>query len=90
MREQGRSTVRILGLWTVCGVLLAFAVVVGAGPLSGSDPELVSLPLAFAAGAVIAALADTIMPEAYEHGGRLAGVVTTVGFVVAFGLHELT
>ena len=77
---------RIMGLWTVCGVLLAFAVVVGAGPLSGSDPELVSLPLAFAAGAVIAALADTIMPEAYEHGGPAVALSTAAGFVLAFVL----
>jgi ZIP family zinc transporter len=86
MREQGRSMLRIMGLWTVCGVLLAFAVVVGAGPLSGSDPELVSLPLAFAAGAVIAALADTIMPEAYEHGGPAVALSTAAGFVLAFVL----
>ena len=75
-----------MGLWTACAVLLAFAVVVGAGPLSGSDPELVSLPLAFAAGAVIAALADTIMPEAYEHGGPAVALSTAAGFVLSFVL----
>lgn len=86
MREQGRSILQIMGLWTAAGVLLAFAVVVGAGPLSGSDPELVSLPLAFAAGAVIAALADTIMPEAYEHGGPAVALSTAAGFVLSFVL----
>ena len=49
-------------------MLLVFAVVVGAGPLSSATPETLSLPLAFAAGAVLAALADTIMPEAYQQG----------------------
>jgi ZIP family zinc transporter len=34
-------------------------------------------------------LADTMMPEAYEHGGKLVGVVTTIGFVVAFSIHTL-
>ncbi|NUT58762.1 MAG: zinc permease [Agromyces sp.] len=86
MREQGRSLLQIMGLWSVCGVLLAFAVLIGAGPLSGSDPQLVSLPLAFAAGAVIAALADTIMPEAYEHGGPAVAMSTAAGFVLAFVL----
>jgi len=59
MREQGRSQAFILGTWTVCALLLVFAVVLGAGPLSRATHETLSLPLAFAAGAVLAALADT-------------------------------
>jgi ZIP family zinc transporter len=86
MRSQGRSVASILGLWAACGVLLAFAVVIGAGPLSGSDPETISLPLAFAAGAVIASLADTLMPEAYEHGGPAVALSTAAGFVLSFVL----
>jgi len=30
-----------------------------------------------------------MMPEAYEHGGRLVGVVTTLGFAVAFMIDQL-
>ena len=86
MREQGRSLLQIMGLWGACAAVLVFAVVIGAGPLSGSDPEVVSFPLAFAAGAVIAALADTIMPEAYEHGGPAVALSTAAGFVLAFVL----
>ncbi|MGJ9402724.1 ZIP family metal transporter [Arthrobacter sp. KK5.5] len=86
MRSQGKSAGRVVGLWSVCAVLLVAAVVVGAGPLSGSDPETISLPLAFAAGAVIASLADTLMPEAYEHGGPAVALSTTAGFVLSFAL----
>ncbi len=86
MKSQGRSTGSVLGLWAVCGVLLAAAVVIGAGPLSGADPEAISLPLAFAAGAVIASLADTLMPEAYEHGGPAVALSTAAGFVLSFVL----
>ena len=86
MRSQGKSAGAIIGLWLVCAVLLAIAVVVGAGPLSGSDPETISLPLAFAAGAVIASLADTLMPEAYEHGGPAVALSTAAGFVLSFVL----
>jgi ZIP family zinc transporter len=39
---------------------------------------------AFAGGAVLTKLADTMTPEAFEHGGRLVGVFTTVGFAIAF------
>lgn len=39
---------------------------------------------AFAAGAILTMLADTMMPEAFEHGGAAAGVVTSLGFTLAF------
>jgi len=86
MRSQGRSAVQILGLWAACAALLVVAVVVGAGPLANTDPETISLPLAFAAGAVIASLADTLMPEAYEHGGPAVALSTAAGFVLSFVL----
>jgi ZIP family zinc transporter len=86
MRAQGKSVGSILGLWGLCAVLLALAVVVGAGFLSGADPEAISLPLAFAAGAVIASLADTLMPEAYEQGGPAVAMSTAAGFVLSFVL----
>ncbi|EMY32937.1 divalent heavy-metal cations transporter [Arthrobacter crystallopoietes BAB-32] len=86
MRSEGRSAGATIGLWLVAGLLLVAAVVVGAGPLSGASPETISLPLAFAAGAVIASLADTLMPEAYEHGGPAVALSTAAGFVLSFVL----
>jgi len=89
MRAQGRSHTFVMGAWTVCAVLLVLAVVVGAGPLSNAAPETVSLPLAFAAGAVLASLADTLMPEAYENGGPAVALSTAAGFVLSFYLATL-
>ena len=86
MRAQGRSQRFILGTWLACAALLTLAVVVGAGPLSNASAETISLPLAFAAGAVLASLADTLMPEAYEKGGPLVALSTTAGFVLSFVL----
>lgn len=89
MREQGRSGTFILGTWLACAALLTLAVVLGAGPLSAASPQTLSLPLAFAAGAVLASLADTLMPEAYEKGGPLVALSTTAGFVLSFVLATL-
>jgi ZIP family zinc transporter len=89
MRAQGRSQTFVLGTWLACAVLLTVAVVVGAGPLANTSEETVSLPLAFAAGAVLASLADTLMPEAYEKGGPLVALSTTAGFVLSFVLATL-
>ena len=42
--------------------------------------------LAFAGGAILTMLADTMMPEAFEHGLKLVGLFTTLGFGLAFAL----
>ena len=89
MREQGRSQRFVFGTWLGCAALLTLAVVLGAGPLSSASPETISLPLAFAAGAVLASLADTLMPEAYAKGGPLVALSTTAGFVLSFVLATL-
>jgi ZIP family zinc transporter len=86
MRREGRSTATVMGTWLACAVLLALAVVAGralAGPLSD---EVLSLALGFAGGAVLASLADTLMPEAFEHGRPLNAFATAAGFFVSFVL----
>lgn len=89
MRAQGRSARFVLGTWTVCAALLTLAVLLGAGPLASASTETVSLPLAFAAGAVLASLADTLMPEAYEQGGPTVALSTAAGFLLSFVLATL-
>ncbi len=41
---------------------------------------------AFAAGAILTMLADTMIPEAFEHGGSVVGLITVLGFTLAFYL----
>jgi ZIP family zinc transporter len=50
---------------------------------------VVALVDAFAAGAILTMLADTMIPEAFKHGGKQAGLATTLGFGLAFGLTVL-
>ena len=56
---------------------------------SKTHPGIVAFVLAFAAGAILTMLADTMMPEAYQHGGKWVGIATTLGFAVAFTIHVL-
>ena len=51
-------------------------------------PSALAFVLAFAAGAILTMLADTMMPEAFEHGGKLVGLLTTLGFGLAFALDD--
>jgi ZIP family zinc transporter len=52
--------------------------------LGGAPPGVIAFIQAFAAGAILTMLADTMMPEAFEHGGSVVGVVTLLGFALAF------
>ena len=88
MRKQGRSASFAIGVWAACAVLLAIAVVVGRGALSGASDNTLAVCLAFAGGAVLASLADTLMPEAFEHGRPLNSFATGLGFFVSFMLAE--
>ena len=86
MREAGRSRRFAIGLWAACGAVLAVAVVLGQAALSGAPEDVLAFFLAFAGGAVLASLADTLMPEAFEHGRPWNSLSTGVGFFVAFVL----
>ena len=76
-------------LWIAIAVISGLASLAGYGLFQHSSPGTVAFVLAFAAGAILTMLADTMFPEAYQHGGKLVGVVTTLGFAVAFTIHLL-
>lgn len=86
---SGWKAMRILWMWIGIALVSGLASAAGYGFFQNSSPNAVAFVLAFAAGAILTMLADTMMPEAYEHGGKLVGVVTTLGFVVAFTIHQL-
>ena len=85
----GWRKTRILWLWIAITLISGLASLGGYGLFQHSTPDTVAFVLAFAAGAILTMLADTMMPEAYEHGGKLVGVVTTLGFATAFVIHTL-
>lgn len=84
LRKAGRSPRWILGLWLAVALISALAAAVGYGVLGGASPDVVAFIQAFAAGAILTMLADTMMPEAFEHGGSVVGLVTVAGFALAF------
>lgn len=89
LREAGRSRGAILGLWTAIALVSGLASLAGFALLDGASPGVSAFVLAFAGGAILTMLADTMMPEAFAHGGKLAGVVTSVGFAIAFVISTL-
>jgi ZIP family zinc transporter len=89
LRASRWRTRSILLLWGAIALLSGLASLAGYDLFQDASPGVVAFVLTFAAGAILTMLADTMMPEAYENGGKLAGVVTTLGFVVAFTIHTL-
>jgi zinc transporter, ZIP family len=84
LKASGRSTGWILGLWALVVGASTLASVAGYALLGGASEETVAFIQTFAAGAILTMLADTMMPEAVEHAGRLVGLLTVLGFAVAF------
>jgi ZIP family zinc transporter len=83
LRRAGWANRRILGLWTTVCLVSGVAAALGYVLLDGASGDAVAFVLAFAAGAILTMLADTMMPEAFEKGGRAAGLLTTAGFATA-------
>jgi zinc transporter, ZIP family len=79
-----RSAREVVSIWSATAVLLAVAVVVGYAALEGVPQDSLSWPLGFAAGAVLASLADTLMPEAFKEGGPPVAYATALGFLLSF------
>ena len=84
MKASGRSTAYILGLWAAVAAASTAAAALGYALLGGSSPEVIAIVQAFAAGAILTMLSDTMVPEAVKHAGSLVGLVTVLGFVIAF------
>jgi ZIP family zinc transporter len=87
--SSGWARSRILWMWIAIALVSGVASLLGYALFQDSAPGVIAFVLAFAAGAILTMLAQTMMPEAYEHGGKLVGVVTTLGFAVAFTIHTL-
>ena len=84
LRKEGFRPATIIGIWTIVGAIVATTVVMSFLFLGGLDSNHVGILEAFAAGAILAMLADNMMPEAYEDGGFMVGFLTVVGFLVTF------
>jgi ZIP family zinc transporter len=83
MRAGGWSRTRILLLWVGITLVCALASAAGYALLGDLSPVWLSFVQTFAGGAILMMLANTMIPEAYEHGGKLAGVFTVLGFAIS-------
>ncbi len=89
LAKSGWATSRILALWAAVVVVSGLASLAGFAFFDSASPGVLAFVLAFAGGSILTMLADTMMPQAFEQGGKLAGLFTTLGFAVAFALSAI-
>jgi zinc transporter, ZIP family len=89
MKRAGRSARYIFGLHAAIVVVSAAAAVLGYAVFSKFSMEVIAATTAVAAGGILAMLSDTMMPEAFEEGHNMIGLVTVLGFLAAFVLTKL-
>jgi zinc transporter, ZIP family len=89
MKKAGRSAAYIFGLWSGIAVISGIAALLGYVIVGGMGDEVVAATDGVAAGAILSMIADTMIPEAFEANHNYAGLVTVIGFLIAFALSHL-
>lgn len=84
MTKAGFSRARIMSMWCGLMVLAGLAALAGNACLAATSPAVIAFVESLAAGGILALLANTMMPEAFEMGGRMVAFSTIVGFLAAF------
>lgn len=90
MRNAGRSASYVFGLWGGIAASSAIASLIGYSVFSGFSAEIIAAAMAVAAGAILAMLVDTMIPEAFDVARDFAGLITVAGFLCAFTLSKLS
>jgi ZIP family zinc transporter len=81
--EGGRSKGSVLRLWIAVTIASGIAAGFGYVALSKAPQQWISAVQMFAGGAIIAMLAESMVPEASAKGGRAVGLLTALGFAAS-------
>lgn len=88
MKRAGRRPAYIFGVWTGIALASGLAAMLGNVALAGAGPDVLAGVTAVAAGAIIAMLVDTMIPEAAEGAHDYSGMIAAAGFMLAFMLSK--
>lgn len=89
MKKAGRTPAYVFGVWGSIAMSSGLAALIGYTVFQGVSPEVVAGTTAIAAGAILAMLVDTMIPEAFEAAHTFAGLITVAGFLAAFVLSKI-
>jgi ZIP family zinc transporter len=90
MKHNGRSARYVFGVWAGIAVVSGIAGMLGCLLLVDASARTVAWITAVAAGAILAMVADTMIPEAFNQTKQryqlFTGLITTLGFILAFAI----
>lgn len=89
MKRAGRPAAYVFGVWGGIAVIAGVASLAGFTLFRGLPQDVVAATIAVAAGAILAMLVDTMIPEAFAEAHDFAGLITVAGFLVSFILSEI-
>jgi len=89
LKQSGRGAGYVFGLWSGIAVICALSALGGYALLGGVPEGAQSFVMAFAAGAILAMICDTMIPEAFREAQTLTGLVTVLGFVASYAVHQV-
>jgi ZIP family zinc transporter len=89
MRKERWPLLRVLGLWAVVVVVSAACAGLGAVVLDDDQGTVAGIARTFAAGALLAMVSDTMVPDAYEKVREWAGGLVVLGFALSLLLAGL-
>jgi ZIP family zinc transporter len=86
LKAAGWPRGRVLAMWSAVVLVSALSAAAGFALLDPASGETGALVQAFAGGALLAMLADTLLPEAYVVEGVLTGFLVVAGFAISLAL----
>jgi zinc transporter, ZIP family len=86
MKAGGWKNKMIMLLWVFISVVCAVATVAGFTLFSSASEPWLAFIQSFAGGAILMVLANSMIPESYEHGGKLTGIFMVFGFFISVAM----
>ena len=89
LKASGRSARFVFILWGGIALVSVISAVTGLLVLQDAPREVTAFVTAVAAGAILAMICDTMIPEAFADAGPSTGLLATAGFLLSYSVHFL-
>ncbi|WP_243696759.1 ZIP family metal transporter [Labedella gwakjiensis] len=90
LKKSGRPARFVFSLWIGIAVACALSSLAGYLLLDGAPVEATSFVTAVAAGAILAMICDTMIPEAFRDTKAFTGLLAVLGFFASFAIHAVS
>jgi zinc transporter, ZIP family len=87
LKQSGRSARYVFLLWSGIAVASSLAALLGYVLLDTASGEMTAFITAIAAGAILAMICDTMIPEAFRSAHAFTGLLATAGFLLSYAVH---